>query len=101
MTTSQGVLKQVGALGIPYESVAQPNHIETVIAAILTDGKKTIWKYSRYFDNPQFWSDPGVKDEVLHQIPFRLENGLLMENVEKSTCFTTIKTEPVPDEFEL
>jgi choline-sulfatase len=19
-----------------------------------------IWKYTRYFDNPQFWSDPGT-----------------------------------------
>jgi hypothetical protein len=53
---------QVGALGIPYESVIQPNHIETVIATLKTNGRKEIWKYSRYFDNPQFWSDPGVQD---------------------------------------
>jgi arylsulfatase A-like enzyme len=92
---------QVGALGIPYDPVVQPNHIETVIAPILTDGVKMIWKYSRYFDNPQFWSDPGVKDEMMHQTPIRMEFGPHTGYVERSTCFTTVKTEPVPDEYEL
>lgn len=44
----------------PYASVIQPNHIETVIADLRekpTD-EPQIWKYSRYFDNPQFWTDP-------------------------------------------
>src|SRR5690606_22279499 len=50
-------LDQDNWTGIPYNSVIQPNHIETVIAR-LSDGK--LWKYSRYFDNPQFWSDPGT-----------------------------------------
>ena len=53
-------------IGIARASVIQPNHIETVIARL--DGR--VWKYSRYFDNPQFWSapgtpgDPGVMDVV-------------------------------------
>jgi choline-sulfatase len=47
-------LDQKNFIGIAYDSVAQPNHIESVIAAI--DG--VLWKYSRYFDNPQYWSDP-------------------------------------------
>jgi len=41
--------------GIAYNSVVQPNHIETVIARL--DG--TVWKYTHYFDNPQYWSAPG------------------------------------------
>jgi len=48
-------LDQDNWTGIAYNSVPQPNHIETVIAML--DGE--VWKYSRYFDNPQFWSTPG------------------------------------------
>ncbi|MFP8878912.1 MAG: sulfatase-like hydrolase/transferase [Myxococcota bacterium] len=57
-------------IGIARASVIQPNHIETVIARL--DGR--VWKYSRYFDNPQFWSapgtpgDPGVMDVVSLEI---------------------------------
>ena len=49
-------LDQNNWTGIPFASVVQPNSVETVIAR-LNDGK--VWKYSRYFDNPQFWSNPG------------------------------------------
>ncbi|MBV9210728.1 MAG: hypothetical protein JOZ52_08875, partial [Acidobacteria bacterium] len=41
---------QQNFIGLPYDSVIQPNHIECVVARI--DGE--LWKYSRYFDNPQF-----------------------------------------------
>lgn len=91
---------QVGALGIPYEPVVQPKHIETVIAQLSTNGREKIWKYSVYFDNPQFWSDPGVKDEVLHNRSTRLEDGATA-GIDPSICYTTVKTEPVPNEFEL
>ena len=50
--------------GKPYQSVIQPNHIETVIAALDGPGGEQIWKYSRYFDNPQFWSSPFQQDQV-------------------------------------
>lgn len=50
--------------GKPYHSVVQPNHIETVITAIDAPGGEQIWKYSRYFDNPQFWSSPFQSDQV-------------------------------------
>jgi choline-sulfatase len=64
-------LNQNNWTGIAYASVVQPNHIETVIAT-LDDGN--VWKYSRYFDNPQFWSSPGlpgtqgVEDVVLIEL---------------------------------
>jgi choline-sulfatase len=54
-------LNQDNWTGIPYYSVIQPNHIETVIARL--NGK--VWKYTRYFDNPQFWSTPGDPDANL------------------------------------
>lgn len=49
-------LNQDNWTGIDYNSVVQPCHLETVITH-LADGK--VWKYTRYFDNPQFWSTPG------------------------------------------
>jgi choline-sulfatase len=52
-------LNQDNWTGIAYNSVIQPNHIETVIARL--DGK--VWKYSHYFDNPQFWSTPGYPND--------------------------------------
>ncbi|WP_206995628.1 sulfatase-like hydrolase/transferase [Trinickia mobilis] len=50
-------LNQDNWTGIGYNSVLQPNHLETVIAR-LADGK--VWKYTHYFDNPQFWGTPGI-----------------------------------------
>ena len=51
---------QVTVTGDMFRSVAQPNHVETVVAHLPTGrrGAAEKWKYSRYSDNPQFWSDP-------------------------------------------
>ncbi|RIL07011.1 MAG: arylsulfatase [Proteobacteria bacterium] len=59
-------LDQENVYGIAYDSVIQPNHIEAVIVEL--DG--VVWKYSRYFDNVQYWSDPApllepAKDVVI------------------------------------
>lgn len=86
-------------LGVPYESVVQPNHVETVIAKLKTgnDGEEEIWKYSRYFDNPQFWSTPGCEDETTveecskHPVDGR-QHCLSIRN---------IKIKPVSEEFEM
>ncbi|MFC4811777.1 sulfatase-like hydrolase/transferase [Paenibacillus sp. GCM10023250] len=42
---------QVSPFGRPYPAVAQPNGVETVIAAAGADGRKQLWKLSRYFDS--------------------------------------------------
>jgi choline-sulfatase len=94
-------LDQENWIGIAYDSVPQPNHIETAIAR-LDDGH--IWKFSRYFDNPQFWSEPGmpgqpgVEDVVL--VPDVIPNPVAPEQTVPYT--RTRKVTPVePDEFEL
>lgn len=92
-------LNQVTVFGEPYQSVIQPNHIETVITTLPTGARreKQIWKYSRYFDNPQFWSEPGQLDQVLRQ-----GDGLpISPPVKVSTCVTTTKRSPAPDEIEM
>ena len=66
-----------------YSTVVQPNHVETVIAEVDVEGERHLAKLSRYFDNGQFWTVPGQRDERLHRRK------------------TTIVTEPEPDEYEL
>ena len=66
-----------------YSTVKQPNHLQTVIAEVDVDGEQHLVKFSRYFDNAQFWTVPGERDERLH--------GRQTDTV----------TEPEPDEYEL
>jgi arylsulfatase A-like enzyme len=80
---------QLNFTGFEYNSVLQPNHVETVIASVTTLSGTHLWKYSRYFDNPQFWSDPCNSDEV------RPEIG------DPSSCESRTKTQPVPEQYEL
>lgn len=67
------------------KAIRQPNHIETVIAPVPDEegGQPQLWKYSRYFDNPEFWTQPNRQDESS-------QDGK-----------TILKTAPLPDEFEL
>lgn len=66
-----------------FSTVKQPNHLQTVIADVDIDGERHVVKFSRYYDNPQFWTIPGERDERLHGRK------------------TTTVTEPEPDEYEL
>ena len=92
-------LKSETPLGLPVEPVAQPNHIETVISNLPTgiNNKLEIWKYSRYFDNSQFLSSPKYEDKNSKKSC----TISVCESTDCSMCITTIKTEPVLDEFEM
>jgi len=48
-----------------YSTVKQPNHLQTVIAEVDVDGERHLVKCSRYYDNAQFWTVPGERDERL------------------------------------
>jgi arylsulfatase A-like enzyme len=89
---------QVSFTGRPYRSVIQPNHVETVIAKLTIHGKEQVWKYSRYFDNPHFWSSPWQQDKVTELIPIQSPSG---SQRTVTIEITTIKTEPIPDEYEM
>ncbi|MFJ7936243.1 sulfatase-like hydrolase/transferase [Sporosarcina sp. NPDC096371] len=86
---SKGLHQTNQVTGKTYESVVQPSHIEAVITKLETGISHTqeIWKFARYYDNPQFWSEPGVSDTVITD--------------HDGSCVTAIKTEPVPEQFEL
>ncbi|QBP40193.1 sulfatase-like hydrolase/transferase [Paenisporosarcina antarctica] len=57
-------LNQTTVTGKPYKSVVQPNHIEAVITKLKTGAGnvKEIWKFARYFDNPQFSSNSDANE---------------------------------------
>jgi choline-sulfatase len=93
--------------GVAYNSVVQPNHIECVITRLGGPGENgKIWKYARYFDNPQFWSTPGypentnagAEDVVVTPPPGQLSNE---EGTETLPYTRSVKLEPAPDEFEM
>lgn len=90
---------QQNFVGIAYDSVVQPNHIECVITRL----GGSLWKYTRYFDSPQFWSNPGtpgspsVKDVVLK--PVAPQPDLPGEIIVTYTKRT--KYRPEPEEFEM
>lgn len=92
-------LDQKNFIGLTYDSVTQPNHVETVIAEI--DG--AIWKYSRYFDHPRYWSSPGTPgDNGVHDLvvkPLRREPS--DEGTTRRLYQQDVKTTPRPDEFEM
>jgi arylsulfatase A-like enzyme len=66
-----------------YSEVVQPNHLETVVAEVEVGGDPHLVKLTRYYDNQQFWTVPGERDERLRRRR------------------TVTVTEPEPDEFEL
>jgi len=78
-------LNQNTFTGKPYNPIVQPNHIETTI----TELNNSIYKYSRYYDNPLYWSNPYVEDVTTIVDPI----------TGKTTTVT--KTVPVDDEYEM
>ncbi|WP_051388554.1 sulfatase-like hydrolase/transferase [Hyphomicrobium nitrativorans] len=86
-------------IGIAPNSVAQPTHIETVITEI--DGE--IWKYSRYFDHPRYWSHPGtpgsegVRDVVLVS---KVQEASA-DGVARRVFDEQVKTTPAVTEYEM
>lgn len=82
------------AQGITRPPVADPKRVETVVAR-LPDG--TLWKYSRYYDSPQYWTSPGVQDVLLSQ----KQPTPAPEYAGPLDCEVAVKGTPVAEEFEL
>jgi arylsulfatase A-like enzyme len=76
----QRVVRKLGR----YSTIAQPNHVETVIAEVDVNGEQHVVKFSRYHDDASFWTEPDVRDERLQ------DGGKLVTHTERA-----------PDEFEL
>ncbi|WDV45154.1 sulfatase-like hydrolase/transferase [Clostridiaceae bacterium M8S5] len=91
-------LFQTSFLGAPYSSVVQPTSVQTIVTMLPTGENNTLekWKYSMYFDNPQFWSNPGCEDVVTTtEKPIEIN-----DTISCSACITTTKTTPISPEIE-
>jgi choline-sulfatase len=105
--------QQTTFTGVMYPSVLQPNHLETVVAMLPTgaNGALQKWKYSRYYDNPQFWSGPGGAGLIASRLPPIFESVGVSKDVVTlvggnmnlpgpKTANTTVKILPVQEERE-
>ncbi len=94
----------ISVLGTAYEPVNQPNCVETVVAYLPSGvgGAMEKWKYSRYWDNPQYWSTPNVQD-VRTFVPgqYNTPGERVAVTTVKSLNPGQGETAPPPDEFEL
>jgi choline-sulfatase len=94
----------VSALGLPYQPVDQPNCVETVVTYLPTgqDGAKERWKYSRYWDNPQFWTQPNVQDvQTFVPGPVNQPGTKTATRTVKAINPTAGQVAPPADQFEL
>lgn len=88
-----------GADGVSRPVIKGPKCIETVVARLAGGA---LWRYSRYFDSKQYWSDPGN--------PRKAAQDILLAQVEETPdpdyegpidCAITVKGTPLTDEYEL
>jgi len=85
-------------IGLGYKPVEEPAHVETVVAR-LDDGR--LWKFSRYFDNPQYWSSPDTPEDLL-RVQIEPDPGPDVVPQPVDVRFLAwAKGTPVPDEFEM
>jgi choline-sulfatase len=94
----------VSAIGLPYQPVDQPNCVETVVTYLPTgpEGAKERWKYSRYWDNPLFWSQPNVQDvETFVPGPVNQPGQKPATTTVKAINPTAGQIAPPADQFEL
>lgn len=94
----------VSVVGLPYLPVDQPNCVETVVAYLPTGpaGAKQRWKYSRYWDNPQYWTTPNVQDVQTIVLGMVNQPGTkVAQTVVKAPNPTNGQVAPPADQFEL
>jgi len=82
---------QISFVGdVEYDAIEGPCSLETIICFVPNEitGKRELWKFTRYFDNPKKWSHPLKKDV-----------RLMREGPLKGKLATRLVQHP--DEFEL
>jgi choline-sulfatase len=91
-------LNQQNVFGVGYDSVKQPNHLESVIVEI--DGD--VWKYTHYFDNTQFWSDTTPTAGPIRDIVVDVEEGPIdVPGTHPVAATKRVKYDPAHQEFEM
>jgi choline-sulfatase len=94
----------ISMLGLPYRPVNQPNCLETVIAHVPTgpDGAPERWKYTRYWDNPAYWTQPNVQDvQTIVGGVVNAPGTKVAQTTVKASSPTTGQIAPPLDQFEM
>ena len=61
-----------------------------------------VWKYSRYFDNPQFWSDPDPDEGVAKDVVVSIQDTPIdIPSEHPVTGTKRVKVTPAAVEFEM
>jgi len=83
--------------GRPYLPIFQPTNIQTIVVEI----NKILWKFSRYYDDPQFWTSPYVQNVVqIYNSGFQdIPNG--NEVITNNEVTTVTRAQTLPPEFEM
>lgn len=95
---------QFTIIGKPYEQVRQPANIQTIIVHLSTnyschENEAQLYKFSRYYDDPQFWTNPNVYDVTTVQADsLSIPNE---SNVVVNAIISITKTEPEKDQYEM
>jgi choline-sulfatase len=91
---------QVTVLGYEYRSIIQPNTVESIVTYLPTGqgGAPEKWKYARYSDNPQFWSDPDPATSPQRDVVTLVDGDLNQAGSKQAV--TTVKTQPAADQTE-
>jgi choline-sulfatase len=85
--------------GIGRPPVEDPKRVETAIARLKDGG---LWKYSRYFDSTQYWSNPGTSGRPAKDVLLVQKQATPAPEYKGPVrCEVTVKGVPVADEFEL
>ena len=94
----------VSLIGLPYQPVDQPNCVETVVAYLPTGDRGAMerWKYSRYWDNPAFWTTPNVQDvQTFVPGPVNRPGTRVAQTTVKTMNPTGDQIGPPADQFEM
>ncbi|MDP6539072.1 MAG: sulfatase-like hydrolase/transferase [Planctomycetota bacterium] len=91
-------------LGVEHNAIVQPSHIETVIVeADFGDGLR-LWKLSRYFDSPRYWTHPEDEHCPPHprrDVTLEVDDPPEVEGSHSSEAIHHVKLEPLADEYEM
>lgn len=87
--------------GNQYLPIRQSTNIQTVITYITNKhGKKELWKYSRYYDDPDFWTTPNVQNITEIKNTGYADKEVDDYLVTKNATVTITKDKPENEDYE-
>lgn len=91
-------------LGVEHDGIVQPSHIESIIVEADFGDGPILWKYSRYFDSPQFWTHPTRKHcptSLRRDVTLEVDEPPQVEGSHASQAIHHVKLMAMAEEYEL